>query len=252
MLFYATFIQSLISLLSAGAGALIAISIGVSHRQLCALISFAAGTLFAITFFHIVPEALETFPLPVIAVTLASGYLFFYLISRYVFHVCPACAASHFDEQAASKFKSIAVLLAIALTIHSAMDGMAIAFGNELGETSGRLIFMTVAIHKLPEGLALCAMLLRAGYERFRSLLLTLLFETSTLVGWASGLILMKGFEAGHWLNLVLIHIGGGFIYLAFHAVLNEAREHSPRLVIFFFLIGIGVIALSRSVGTLP
>ncbi len=234
-----SFVQTVIAFVSACLGALLAASIGVSHKQLCALISFAAGALLATTFFHLLPEAWPAVSLPSIAAALASGYALFHFISRYVFHVCPACAASHFEEQTAAKFKSIVVLLGAALTVHSLLDGVAVALGGELSPHADHSIFITITIHKFPEGLALCALLLRAGYEKKKALLGTLLFEISTLAGWVVGVFLLKGLAESSWLQLILLHIGGGFVYLASHAILNEAEEHSPRFVIVFFLIGL-------------
>ncbi|MBI4115067.1 MAG: ZIP family metal transporter [Candidatus Omnitrophica bacterium] len=238
-------LQNLIAFLSATVGAVVAFAIGVSHKQLCALISFAAGTLFATTFFHIIPEAFHALPIFAIVLALVSGYLLFYLISRYLFHVCPACAASHFDEQTASAFKSIALLLGIALGIHCVMDGIAIALGGELEEKVDRSIFLTITIHKFPEGLALCALLLKAAMGKVKALLVTMAFESSTFLGWILGLFWLKGFQEGGWFYLMLVHVGGGFIYLAFHAVLNESKEHPSRYIIFFFLIGAGLIGLT-------
>ena len=108
--------QTLAAFVSAGLGAALALSIGVSHRQLCALISFAAGTLLATFFFHILPDTWGNVPPLAIVAAAGSGYTLFYIINRYVFHVCPACSASHFEEEAAaSRFRSIAFLLSIAL-----------------------------------------------------------------------------------------------------------------------------------------
>ncbi len=241
-----SFTQSCMALLSATLGAFIAVRIGVSHRHLCALISFAAGTLLATTFIHIVPEAIGVLSLTALAAAILSGYGVFFLLSRYVFHVCPACAASHFDEHTASEFQSIALLLAIALGIHSGMDGLAIAVGHELGRKADLSIFITITIHKLPEGLALCALFLKAGYSRTKSLLFTLGLESSTLVGWILGTLLLTGVEQSKWFYWTMAHIGGGFVYLAFHAVLNESREHSPRFILSFFLAGVALISLTR------
>lgn len=239
-----TLAQNIIALASSGMGALLAVAVGVSHRQLCALISFAAGTLFATTFFHIIPEAFASLPFLAILLALASGYLLFYLVSRFLFHICPACAASHFDEQVISAFKNVALLLVIALGIHCIMDGVAIALGKELAERADRSIFLTITFHKFPEGLALCALLRRAGVAKTSSVLITLAIETLTLIGWLVGLALLSGFEINSWFYLTLVHIGGGFIYLALHAVLNESKEHSPSYIVFFFATGIAAIAL--------
>jgi len=236
----------MVALVSAGLGGFFAIAIGVSHRRLCALISFAAGTLLGTTFLHIVPEALKVIPLLAALLALASGYLLFFLISRFVFHVCPACAATHFDEQTASAFKNIALLLVIALGIHCAMDGMALALGGELEKRVDRSIFLAISVHKFPEGLALAALLVKAGFQRVKALWMTIGIEALTLFGWVLGLFSLKGFAVTSWFYLVLAHIGGGFIYLALHALLNESEEHSPRYVILFFLIGFVVIGLTN------
>ncbi len=245
MPFPPTLIQNLIALVSAGLGSLLAIRLGVSHRHLCALISFAAGTLIATTFFHIIPEASESLALPGVALALGSGYLLFHLVSRFIFHVCPACAASHFDEQTVSVFRNIAFLLVVALGIHCVMDGVAIALGGELTERVDRSIFAAVSAHKFPEGLALTGLLLRAGLGRKKSFYFALGIEALTVAGWGIGLLFLLGGGMGDWFYLALAHIGGGFIYLGLHATLNESREHSPRFIIFFFLLGVASIALT-------
>ena len=237
--------QNIISLISAALGACAATAVGVSHRQLCALISFAAGSLFATTFFHILPESLGSLPLLAAVTALVSGYLLFYLISRYLFHVCPACAASHFEEQTTHDFQSTALLLFIAFGIHCMMDGIAIALGSQVAQKVDRSIFLAVTVHKFPEGLALCALLMKGGFEKIQALYMTLALEALTLVGWVVGLFLLKGMALGPWFYFLLIHVGGSFVYLALHAVLNESKEHSPRYVLFFFLIGLAVNALT-------
>ncbi|MBI2167232.1 MAG: ZIP family metal transporter [Candidatus Omnitrophica bacterium] len=241
-----TLLQNGVALVSAALGASLAVLIGVSHKHLCALISFAAGTLFATTFFHIVPEAAEILPLGAVFLALVSGYLLFHLISRFFFHVCPACAASHFDEQTASRFRSIALLLVIALGFHCVMDGIAIALGGSLERRTDWSIFLAVTVHKFPEGLALSALMRRGGYDRARSFFSTVAIETLTVFGWLLGQVLLTGSPETPVFYLTLAHVGGGFIYLALHAVLNESKEHSPRYVFFFFLFGVAFISLTN------
>lgn len=226
-------------------GALLALSVGVTHKNLCALISFAAGTLLGTALLEILPQASKSLGPLALASAVVSGYLLFYFVSRYVFHVCPACAASHF-EHAPSDFKAVTVLLAAAFGIHGAMDGMAIAVGRELGGRTDLSIFLAVAVHKFPEGLALCALFARTGQAKLNALLFTLGLEMSTSVGWLAGILLLKGPISQAWLDWIAVQIGGGFLYLALHAVLNESREHSPRFVLSFFAAGIAFISLSR------
>ncbi|HUJ09447.1 MAG TPA: hypothetical protein VL171_05420 [Verrucomicrobiae bacterium] len=115
----------------AAAGGAISASIRPSHERLCALIGLAAGTLLGVTVFSILPETWSAKNWWATALAFGSGHFVFWCISRYVYHVCPACAASHFDEATTHLFSEIASGLVLALTIHSPMDGAALAAGHE-------------------------------------------------------------------------------------------------------------------------
>src|SRR5438067_10542807 len=90
------------------AGGLISTSLRLTHRPLCALISFAAGTLLGVTLFAILPESLNNSSWWAVALAAASGYALFFFVSKYIHHVCPACAASHSDADATWHFGEIA------------------------------------------------------------------------------------------------------------------------------------------------
>jgi zinc transporter ZupT len=220
-------------------GAVISVSIPLSHERLCRLISFAAGTLLGVTLFSIIPESYSAMPLWQLAIALGSGYAVFSLISRYVFHVCPACAASHFDDATTHRFSEIATAMVIALAVHSTMDGLALAAGHE-AEFAGRLdaaLLLAVCVHKVPEGLALGALLLGAGYRRGPALGWVAAVEATTLVGGVLGLFVLP-YTSVVWLDALLAHVGGGFIFLAIHAVFGELVKHSPKLVLVHFIAG--------------
>ena len=116
-------------------GGLLSALLARTHKQLCALISLGAGTLLGVTVFAIGPECWRGLTLSQFLLGAASGYAMFAVISKYIYHVCPACAASHFDEAATHRFGEIAAAMMIALAIHCTADGMALAAGGE--EPSG-------------------------------------------------------------------------------------------------------------------
>jgi len=224
-------------------GGAIGSTIAISHERLCRLISFAAGTLLGVTLFSIVPETYAAMPLWQLIVALVSGYLVFFLVSRYVFHVCPACAASHFDEATTHRFGEIAAAMVIALGLHSTLDGLALALGKESTMAGSIDVSLLVAIctHKIPEGLALCALLLAAGFSRMSALGWVAAVEATTVFGgiigfWAAPRI------SDTWLDLVLAHVGGGFIFLAIHAVFGELVKHSKKAVLISFTAGMLLI----------
>ena len=226
-------------------GGSISTSLRLEHRPLCALISFAAGTLLGVTLFAILPESLGACPWWAVILALATGYALFFFISKHVHHVCPACAASHFDADAARHFGEIATALIVALSIHSTTDGLALGIGQETlaPDATKWSLFSALCIHKVPEGLALGSLLIGAGVQRIAALGWVAAVEATTLLGGAIGFLFLANVST-FWLGLVMAHIGGGFFYLAAHAVLGEMLKHGKRLVLTSFSAGVVLIAL--------
>jgi zinc transporter ZupT len=224
------------------AGGGISALVGVSHKRLCGLISLAAGTLMGVTLFSILPESASDMRWWELALAFGSGYIVFQLISKYVYHVCPACAASHFDESTTHRFSEIATALIIALAIHSTMDGVAVAAGHEASGKLDLSVMMAVCVHKVPEGLALGALLLGAGLKRANAMAWVAAVESTTVLGGILGLWVLRDVSR-FWLGAVLAHAGGGFVFLAIHAVFGELLKHGKAVVITNFVVGVALIA---------
>jgi zinc transporter ZupT len=223
-------------------GGLLSALLARTHKQLCALISLGAGTLLGVTVCAIVPECWKGLEHWQFLLAAASGYALFAIISKYLFHVCPACAASHFDEAARHRFNEIALAMMVALAIHCTVDGLALAAGGP-NRWLDRSLTMAICVHKAPEGLALGALLLGAGYTRGRMLWLVAAVESTTIMGGLLGWFVFRN-VSNLWLDLALAHAGGGFIFLATHAVLGEIMKHEKKIVVLSFSAGFCAIAL--------
>jgi zinc transporter ZupT len=216
-----------------------------THRQLCAFISLGAGTLLGVSVCGIAPECwadLRWWFLPVAA----TGYLLFAVITKYVYHVCPACAASHFDEATTHRLAEFATAMMIALGIHCTVDGLALAAGLDESEPVKLSILFAICVHKFPEGLALGALLLGGGFSRWKMLRRVAFVESTTILGGLLGWFVLQNVPE-HTLKLtlalMLANAAGGFFYLALHAVLGEILKHHKALVLGNFAAGFGVIA---------
>jgi len=227
------------------AGGWISTSLHLGHKPLCALISFAAGTLLGVTFFAILPESLAGVTWWAVALAASTGYGLFFVISKYVHHICPACAASHFDADATRHFSEIATALVVALAIHSTTDGLALGIQQETsaGEATTWSLFSALCIHKVPEGLALGSLLIGAGLHRSAALGWVAAVEATTLLGGVIGIFFLANIST-FWLGLIMAHVGGGFFYLAGHAVLGEMLKHGKKLVLISFSVGVALIAV--------
>jgi ZIP family zinc transporter/zinc and cadmium transporter len=222
--------------------------LGSSHRRLCALISLGAGSLLGVTLFAILPETVHELTWCGLPLAFGSGYAVFYLVTKYVYHVCPACAASHFDEATTHRFSEIAGAMMIALAIHCTADGIALAAGHEAdvtnapgGHVLNLSLIVAVCVHKVPEGLALGSLLLGAGYKGAPMLWRVAAVESTTLLGGALGMLVL-GHISEVWIAAVVAHAGGGFLFLAVHAVIGEIFKHHKALVLTSFAIGLAII----------
>ena len=99
---------------------------------------------------------------------LASGYAVFALISKYIFHVCPACAASHFDEATDAPLQRdcLGDDAGTGHPLHGGRAGHGGGRRKSEAHGTGFTIVLAVCVHKIPEGLALGALLLGAGLSR--------------------------------------------------------------------------------------
>jgi len=246
---YEILIKSLLTVLSALTGTAIIFLVKLNHKKLCALISFSAGGLLGAAVFTLIPESLHSLNTLEIILGILSGYLLFWLLTKYYSHVCPACSASHFDERTAKKFSEIVKALLIALSIHSFLDGVAVSTKGVVENISNTSVFVAILTHKLPEGLALASMMFSANYTRNKILMYVFAVEMVTVLGALLGSIVLKSYVSEVLISVVMSHIAGGFIFLASHAVLGEMLKNHKKLVISSFSFGlILILAISRFV----
>lgn len=237
-------LRLVVAVFMAGLGALFAVLFKkINHGWLCVLISFAAGALLAVALFEIFPETIHMLGWVKGLISILSGYLLFYFITRFVFHICPACAATHTEVN----FKAVTIAMVVALSVHSFMDGLAIYSGYFSGSEIGVLILLAVAYHKFPEGMALTLVALGSGMRRSKAFLLSFSLESlTTFAGGMAGLLFAVP-ESSRWMGYILGHVGGGFVFLVVHALLSEAIKHHPRSTVTAALLGgasIGLISL--------
>lgn len=221
-------LRTTIATLVAFAGGALGVALGrVASRRLTLLVLLAAGGLLLVTLGDVLPEAKEHLGWPEFLGAVASGWGLFWLVSRVVHPICPACAGAALDTGTRERLHKDAILLMVALAIHSTVDGLAVAAGDGVHGRANLPVLLAVSFHKLPEGLALALLLLGAGYRRSAALGWTFAVEATTELGGLLGLGALPSVSP-FWLSLVFAHVGGGFLYLV--ALTAGALGRRPKI----------------------
>ncbi len=222
-------LRSTIAMLIAFVGGGVGIYLGeLAPRRLNVLVYAAMGALLAVTAFDVLPDAKSLLPWPAFLLAGASGYLLFWALGKYVYHICPSCSVSAFDKATTERLGQSVVLLMIALSLHSAMDGIAVVVGDQITGRPNLALLIAVSFHKLPEGLALALLLLGAGYSKRDALLWTLGIESTTEIGALVGVLGLRHVSLFH-LGLLFAHVGGGFLYLVVNTLGIFSKKRGPQ-----------------------
>lgn len=203
-------------------------------------VAFGAGFMLAVCLIEIIPEALArggaTAPLLVLA-----GYLAVHLTQHTV------TPHFHFGEETHSVNAVAGSSALVGLLLHTFFDGVAIASAFLVGRELGLLVFVAIALHKLPEGVTISSLMIAGGRPARAAI------EAAGLLGVATvgGVLLTDhlGFLVSHGLALS----GGVTLYVAASNLVPEFQgKPGWRLPVAFFA-GAGTFYLTRLfVASLP
>ena len=223
-----------------------------AKRRAGRVVAFSAGVLLGVAVFGLLPElAIET-GWTTTLVLFGAGYGSLVAFNRFAYPVCPSCAHDHDHNACATELHGFAVPLIAAAALHSLLDGWSIATAQSAAPLGLRVaVPLAIALHKVPEGIALGSVLRAAVNSRRGALGGSLLAEGATLVGGAAGLLIAPHL-APSWILFPLGITAGWIFYLGYHAVHEEWKRLGPAPAFVSAVTGIaGAAAIQRGAETL-
>ncbi len=194
--------------------------------------SFAAGLILAITFFHLLPEALKLTEDAVLF--LFIGFLIFYLLENVV--VLHSGSEVHFSEKADPRHAK-GVVMFTGLFIHSLLDGVIIGIGFELDPRLGWLTAFGVISHELPEGVTTFSLLINS-IKRKAAVYLSLAVAVATPLGALVSLTFI-GSLSETVIGAMLALAGGSFLYISASDLIPETHEEKGLHNAGFLMLGV-------------
>lgn len=220
----------LLATLAAVLGAVVGLSLTGARGGTRQVVSFSGGLLLGVAAFGLLPELVHEIGWPGSAALFVAGYFLLMGIDRNIYPVCPACSHDHDHDACATTLHGFAAPLILATAFHAFLDGWGIATSQWAGNKElGGALPWALALHKIPEGIALGAILRASMSSKVSAFGWCVATELMTVFGAGAG-VAMAPHLGVRWLHYPLAVAGGCFFYLGFHAVHGEWRRRKGWL----------------------
>lgn len=135
-----------------------------------------------------------------------------------------------------SRLKRMGILIASGIALHDIPEGMAIAAGHESTGQLGMLISIGIALHNLPEGMATATPLLMAGIRRKKIFALTFGIAFFTPLGAVLGRLALGMVHTS--LVFFVSLAAGAMTFLVLAELWPLSRETHPIWALFGGIVG--------------
>lgn len=238
-----TMLGLLAGILGTGSGGLVALFLKRPGPGLLSFfLGFSGGIMLAIVLMDLVPEAVEAGNIYLAILGLLLGAVLILLLDLYLphFHLFEA------SEENNSYIRT-GILLGLGIALHNLPEGIAIGSGFIAAPTLGMTLAVTIALHNIPEGIAMAAPLSAGGLGIIRIVFFTILAGLPMGAGAFIGASI--GSISPAVLSLALSFAGGAMLYIIFSELIPGSQElakgHSGTFgAVFGTIVGIIVLAL--------
>ena len=173
------------------------------HKQLDLFTSFGAGVLLSAGFFHMLPDAIELLHAKASLFT-ALGFFSIFVVEKFVLRHNHGHAPCHHN---------VGPSALIGLSVHSIISNFALGISLKESSSLAWVLLSGVMIHKLPETLALSALLLSSGWSRLKCFSGILFFACMGPLGILTS-NLAQYFQSNKTLSIAMAISAGTFIYI--------------------------------------
>ena len=198
------------------------------------LVSFSAGALIGGAFLHLLPEASEGMEAEKLFFVVLFAFVSFFLIEK-LFH-WRHCHKENCEVH------SLGYMNLVGDSLHNFIDGLVIASVFMVDFKLGIITTLTIALHEVPQEIGDFGVLIHAGFNKGKALVLNYIVATTVILGGVVGYF--ASFYIGDVMPYLLPIAAGGFIYIASSDLMPEIREETnlKKSIISFGIFLLGII----------
>lgn len=225
---------SFLSGLSTPLGALVVLRFRTLRPwMLSFILALASGVMVTVVVIELAPTSLNTGGIP----AFISGCVFGVVSMAFFTGLWKS------GDPSLSRLRRTGQSIALAIAVHDLPEGMAIGAGHSLHAKLGIIMALAIALHNMPEGMSIAAPLAASGVGRRKIFALTLLISLITPMGTLVPLMLGS---VSHGINAVILAFAAGaMLYVVVQDTLPESwRENRAAAVL-------GLVAGAALMGSL-
>jgi len=215
-------------------GSLLVLSWRSAGRFLPFLLGLAAGIMSAVVLQDLMPAALKYSSPKTALAGVLSGVLILGCLDRLLSGLVPSTRV-----RSVRLLLKTGYLIAAGIALHDLPEGMAIAVGWAAAQNLGWMLAISIGLHNIPEGMAASAPLKMAGVPGIRILALNFLVALFTPLGTLIGMFLVS--LSRDWIGLLLALAAGAMAYVVVFGLLPEAFRRRQKDAALGLLTGLAI-----------
>ena len=227
-------IFSLIAGLVTGLGAIISVLIKNPTNKIISLaLGFASGIMIGVSLLSLIPHSISLGDIEFTAIGFIVGGIFMWFIDSFI---------PHFDKgkEKNNIYLKMGYFIAVGIAIHNLPEGIAIGASSAVSEQLGIFTAGAIGIHNIAEGMAVALPLCLGKITKRKIIFITTMTGLSTFFGTIIGVLLVS--ISPLFIASSMAFAAGAMLYIAS----DELIPHSHNTHVEFANIGIMVgIAIS-------
>jgi ZIP family zinc transporter len=233
------FILSFIAGFATLLGGLSVLILGRStEKSLAVFLGLAVGIMVAVVALDLIPSAYRYGTLITTIYGFLFGMIFLFLMDQLLSLLTSATPA----QRDMKYLLNMGYLIAIGIALHDLPEGIAIAVGYAAQKNLGWLIALAIGLHNIPEGMATAAPLRMGGMRPLSIMILIGFISIFTPLGTLIGVIIVN--ISPEKIAFLLALAGGAMAYIVLFELLPEARMRHPNYARLGAFIGFMVIVV--------
>ncbi|WP_202707406.1 ZIP family metal transporter [Sporosalibacterium faouarense] len=228
-----TILGSLVGIVGTGLGGIIALSlVRPNNKFLSILLGFTSGLMIAVVTLDLLPESQKIGGIRIEIIGIILGIITVIFIDNMLPKNITKNGLNKEDS-----FLKAGIMIGLGIAIHNLPEGLAVGSSFIFTADMGIRMALVISLHNLPEGIAMATPLRIGGFPKIKVLLLTLASGVPTGLGAFMGALL--GNISDSFIALCLAIAGGTMLYITCGELIPNAKTlHKGRASTIGVIIG--------------